>query len=368
MVKLENICFPFKTGHADQTLRFDPDISQDMCAFLYYCRQHREQDIYISEALLELQDGLSDINGKKYASEYIASYCHHAPVYNSYTNLALLQEEHYNHKSIVFPGNEWLYFEIYCHPKRANDLILKCLRPYLKGVKTLICGWFFIRYDEPKPHIRLRMRLKDNLTSYECISRLKSILDPYCSKGFISDIQIKTYFRETGRYGIHHIEHVEQMFCFDSKYIINTLAKNKSTDELILCTLSFIQQLLLIFFDHPSQYVDFVKVMANAFTKELGINSEKFKKLNQGFQNLKSNYSFNFPTLDSTINSSYKKALLQLASNATTGERSKLLSELLHMHINRLFDSQQRIFEGTIYHYLLKVLMARRALSNSPVE
>lgn len=109
-------------------------------------------------------------------------------------------------------------------------------------------------------------------------------------------------------------------------------------------------------------------MMASAFTKELEIGPEKFKKLNQEFQNLKSNYSFNFPIPSSTISSSYKKALVKLASNATSEERSKLLSELLHMHINRLFDSQQRIFEGTIYHYLLKVLMARRALSNSPME
>lgn len=367
-LRQENICFTFKAGHADQTLRFDPDVTQDMYAFWYYCRQHRQQDIFISEALIGSQDGLPDSNGKKYASQYIASYCHREPVYNSYRNLALLQDKHYNHKSIVFPGNEWLYFEIYCHPKRANDLILNYLRPYIKGAGVHIYKWFFIRYDEPKPHIRLRMRLKDPSTNYQCISRLKSVLEPYCSKGFISDIQIKTYFRETARYGIHHIELVEQLFYFDSIYILNALAKTKSTDELILCTLSFIQQLLLIFFDDPSQQTAFVKMMANAFTKELEINSEKFKKLNQRFQNLKSNYSFNFPTPGSIISSSYKKGLLQLANKVTHKERSKLLSELLHMHINRLFDSQQRVFEGTIYHYLLKVLMVRRALSNSPME
>lgn len=218
-LKQENICFPFKAGHGDQTLRFDPEVGQDMCAFWHYCRQHRQQDIFISESLIGLDDGLADSNGKKYASQYIASYSHHEPVYSSYKSLALLPKEHYNHKSVVFPGNEWLYFEIYCHPKRANDLILNYFRPYVKEVRTLIYKWFFIRYDEPKPHFRLRVRLKETSTSYQCISRLKSILEPYCSKGLISDIQIKTYFRETARYGIHHIELVEQLFCYDSIYI-----------------------------------------------------------------------------------------------------------------------------------------------------
>ena len=65
---VKSINFPFKTGHADQTLCFDPGVNADVEAFLLYCNQNTRKEIYISEALISNDDGVQDNKGKKYAA------------------------------------------------------------------------------------------------------------------------------------------------------------------------------------------------------------------------------------------------------------------------------------------------------------
>ncbi|MEK8106376.1 thiopeptide-type bacteriocin biosynthesis protein [Micromonospora sp. M12] len=51
------------------------------------------------------------------------------------------------------PGGEWLYALVYCSGERQDEL--------LRAVPALAAGldvdrWFFLRYGDPDPHLRLR--------------------------------------------------------------------------------------------------------------------------------------------------------------------------------------------------------------------
>jgi thiopeptide-type bacteriocin biosynthesis protein len=118
--------------------------------------------------------------------------------------------------SNILPGGDWLYFEIYCHPSRSNEILLNPINQFIKESQEQISKWFFIRYDDPKPHIRLRLQIVDSSFGYQIVKNLNSFLENDFHTGLISDIQIKTYYREIERYGAGRIEFVEEFFFLDS--------------------------------------------------------------------------------------------------------------------------------------------------------
>lgn len=365
----KSINFQFKAGHADQTLCFDPGISADIEAFLLYCNQNTRKEIYISEALISNDDVVQDHNGKKYAAQFIASYSHENTVYKPYKLTEPAEAHCQPNDHAVFPGEDWLYFEIYCHPARTDQILCNPVSSFLEEIKKNIRKWFFIRYDDPKPHIRLRLHLKEPSEAYQVIGRLKSLLAPDCANGLISDIQIKTYYRENERYGANRIELVEQLFFADSKHVLSVLARKTTTEQLYIAALIIMQRLTALALPDISDQVSFIKDMAGHFSAELALTNENFKKLNRSFQDLKDNaiLGINSPAVKPPME--LEELFVKVFSTCNSqDECRKLLADLLHMHVNRLFNSDQRSREGILYHYLLKILLARRAFSAVPAE
>jgi thiopeptide-type bacteriocin biosynthesis protein len=211
--------------------------------------------------------------------------------------------------------------------------------------------------------------LKEPSEVYQIIGRLKSLLAPDCTNGLVSDIQIKTYYRENERYGASRMELVEQLFFADSKYILSVLARKTTTDQFYATTLVIMQRLIALALHGINDQVSFVKNMAGHFSAELAMTPGNFKKLNRNFQDLKgnANLDINSPAVKRSIG--LEKVFVKVFSTCNSqGECQKLLADLLHMHINRLFNSDQRSWEGILYHYLLKILLARRSFSAVPAE
>jgi thiopeptide-type bacteriocin biosynthesis protein len=359
----------FKAGHGDQMLCFDPGSDGDLEAFLLYCRQNILKEIYISEALISDDDGVSDNRGKKYVAEFLASYSHGNQVYKSVELPHAEVDYQHGCDQAIFPGGEWLYFEIYCHPAKADHILLGHVTGLLTENKNKILKWFFIRYDDPRPHIRLRLHIKDVGYGYPIISRLCVLLEPYAKIGQIQDIQLKTYFQESARYGVSRIELVEWFFFADSKYALRLLAKTKDNRDLYVTTLITMQIFMALVLPDINDQITFCKNIANRFSMEMGINNASFKKLNQYFHELKvhANPDINSSTL--RLPTQLKKAFLAVFSiDNTKMGRQKLLADLLHMHVNRLFNADQRAHEAVLYHYHVKSLMTRRAFLTVPAE
>jgi len=61
------------------------------------------------------------------------------------------------------PGTEWLYLKIYTGVKTSDVLLEEAILPLVTCFlnNNLINKWFFIRYNDPKPHLRIRFELSD---------------------------------------------------------------------------------------------------------------------------------------------------------------------------------------------------------------
>ena len=83
--------------------------------------------------------------------------------------------------------------------------------------------------------------------------------------------------------------------------------------------------------------------MANSFREELNMNPETFKKINQAFEKHKLNNTQIEPGFGRFFCSCEKQFLKIMNRCDNNADKASMVGDLLHMHINRLFISDQRI-------------------------
>jgi len=354
----------FKCGNSDQTLCFDPQNMQDMKAFLTYCAQNNNKDIYIQEALIDETSIIKDEQGKKYLPQYIAGYFHQQQIYRGLQFDIHKAEAANASADTCLPGSEWLYFEIYCHPTRTNNILGRHISEIINNQKKYLQKWFFIRYSDPKPHIRLRLKVKDPALLTQVLYTVKTTLEPLWHDGLIADIQIKTYFRETERYGRGRIDLAEEFFCCDSKYVLRLLSANYSTDQLYRLTLKMMTRLYTLSFTDTSERLSLIKAIANKFSNEFLLGNEDYKAINRSYENLKINKTNYSLQANETLLKQYESTFCKLINAChVPNEKVNMITDIVHMHINRVFYSDQRMHEAILYQYLLKQTKAQQHLS-----
>jgi len=101
------------------------------------------------------------------------------------------------------PGSDWLYLKLYGPPLFQDELIAGPLRSFgaFATGAELSDGWFFLRYADPDPHLRVRFHgepatLLGSLMQHVCGWAAELVVDGVCT-GFAFD----TYEREIERYG-----------------------------------------------------------------------------------------------------------------------------------------------------------------------
>ncbi|WP_394838009.1 lantibiotic dehydratase [Pendulispora rubella] len=117
------------------------------------------------------------------------------------------------------PGSEWLFAKIYTGPVTA-DRVLRHIGPLLRELtaERAIEQWFFLRYADPEPHLRLRCQGAPDRLMREVWPRLLRHLEPWLASGAIAKLTLDTYEPETGRYGgPQAIAIAERMFAADSE-------------------------------------------------------------------------------------------------------------------------------------------------------
>lgn len=118
-----------------------------------------------------------------------------------------------------FPGEEWVYLKLYAALSQHEELIAGPLReivPVLQE-RELIDRWFFIRYTDPEPHLRLRFHAQGGQEIPAILALVLPWSDQLARRGQLQRIALDTYEREVERYGgPEAIDLLEQVFTMDS--------------------------------------------------------------------------------------------------------------------------------------------------------
>ncbi|MCF0056079.1 lantibiotic dehydratase [Dyadobacter sp. CY356] len=257
-------------------------------------------------------------------------------------------------------GSEWLYFKIYCEEKSSDKLLL-VLHPLIHELleKNVVTQFFFVRYQDPDYHLRLRFKGDpQNGFYHRVIDVIKETLEEYIQSGLVYKIQLDTYEREIERYGHEQIEVCENLFHLDSMDFLNAIhSVDDIPDEITRFELS-IRRINLLLVNAGLEISECVVIMENlkeTFFKEFEGNSTLRKQLGMHYRNFKDIIDRVVEPDNIEISPAFKISLSRLSENLSDrNQYFSILSSLIHMSVNRTFNTKQRAYELILYHCLAK--------------
>lgn len=273
---------------------------------------------------------------------------------------------------IFYPGSEWLYFKIYTGVKTSDIFLLEVIKPFVEQLQNenVIEKWFFIRYNDPKPHLRIRFNINNPDNYNYILEKINSLFREYLNSGEISNIIIDTYKRELERYGENSIKYAEDLFFRSSELILNFLEYDD--EEKIMVALFYIDCIFSELGLSNEEKINWIKNFDNAFKTEFNADKSLNNQLKKKYLNFQPKYfefikSNGFKDIRNLITNNIsdihiamgkileleKKEFLQV-------EMNDFFQSIFHMHINRLFVSNQRLFEMIVYDYLLRFFQVKK--------
>lgn len=280
------------------------------------------------------------------------------------------------------PGDRWIYFKIYTGVKIADNILIKDISRIIYTLKKeqAVDKWFFIRYTDPDFHIRIRILVKELSDIGRIIDLFYHQFQYLVKSNQIWKIQLDTYNRELERYGDTLIEEAESLFHCDSECILSVLKlldKFKDENYRWMIALYIIDDLLSDFSLDLLHKQELLKGMSDSFKAEFGFNKFNSKQFNSKYrENRKIIESVlngtiddcNFIFLTSPLKKKAKKIepvifLIKekVGSSKSDKDLSSLLSSYIHMSLNRLFRSKNRVHELIIYDFIYRYYTSKIA-------
>lgn len=336
------------------------DISKSIGAEILVNKIEKSNVIVYENIYEEYQSPVKDTNGEMYANEIII------PLKTGKTVTAPILNEIPTDtpKRIFPPGTEWTYIKIYSGAMDGERLLRKHIPQLIEKLKKthLITKWYFVRYNDPDQHIRLRLLLtkKDkSLPFQEITDEINYFFLPLIELGKIHRIVYDTYEREIERYGVDTIELCESIFHLESEAIIELLPifqmKKKNNYRWLAGMIGADIYMSFLGFDISDKLV-FATKIRDAFLIEFAKTSKLSYKLDVKYREYRSLIVQHLSQENELANKFQNLFDLENIKNSQKikDKGVKLLPSLIHMFINRLFITQQREHEMVIYHFLVK--------------
>ncbi|MCO1577312.1 lantibiotic dehydratase [Crossiella sp. SN42] len=125
------------------------------------------------------------------------------------------------------PGEEWAYLKLYSAFSRHDEIIAGPLRAHIAALREqgLIDRWFYLRYADPQPHLRIRCRAAEAGAATEVLRQLMAWGRGLVEADLAFDTAVATYLPEIERYGgPRTFEPVEDLFTVNSDTTVELVA------------------------------------------------------------------------------------------------------------------------------------------------
>lgn len=283
-------------------------------------------------------------------------------------------------QDVFIPGDTWLYYKIYCGTKTTDTLLTNLIQSLTKHLldEELIDQWFFIRYNDPQHHIRVRFRSTQKGIAYNLLNYISIKLSPYIQSREIWKVQLDTYQREIARYGEKTMLASETLFFRESNMIVNFISSIQEREDgeqlRWLFSLTALDQLLDDFGLSLKMKLDLLERLKERFGKEFGMNKSLKKQLDKKYRTHKSDIESvlkrqealpPFPLELLRLKSIETTTAISLIKERTSATRQQeLLYSYAHMLMNRIFRSRNRLHEMTMYQLLYRAYKDQYGIEN----
>ncbi|MGW4650143.1 lantibiotic dehydratase [Kitasatospora sp. NPDC004289] len=246
--------------------------------------------------------------------------------------------------AVFLPGEEWLHLKLYAEPASHDALLAAHLPALLAEVEEDVDRWFFLRYRDPQPHLRLRLHSADPVALHgRVLPALARGVRRLVEAGAVRTVLLDGYRPESDRYGGEALqEAVERLFQTDSRSALVQLGARRAgaaavPDEVLA---AFGHGLLLASLGDW----DWCSWVDHAFTK--GPDHELYQRHRALADGLLRPGGFaeacerlGMPQLTAVWGSDAPRTYGESILAAPTADRDEALHSLLHMRHNRLFGT-----------------------------
>lgn len=266
----------------------------------------------------------------------------------------------------LYPGGPWLYYKIYLSELSADYFLTHSLFDFTNQLLSsgLCQQFFFIRFADPDFHIRLRF-LADPSVIHELIEACNLFFTPTTPNSLVYRFTIETYQREIERYTPALMAACETVFSQDSLMVLTYLSSQegsvKSDSERYAFATGRVDTLLDDFRFSLEEKITFCQRNQHSYWREEG----SLKSVKNGLNSLFREHAGTIFNQAQQLTDYYQQrsdafqvALEQIhivyQDKPQTVSKNELLTSLIHMHINRLFPTEQRRHELVVYHFLVR--------------
>jgi thiopeptide-type bacteriocin biosynthesis protein len=323
--------------------------------------------ITVSEYINKQLTSFIKHNDNSYANEILLSFS--SPNESTFAAEPAIQRQISKaFKKTLIPFEDCLSLKIYCGERIAEYILANELAPLLKSFTNLNKSnyWFFIRYHDPDPHLRIRLFSADRLLLFNTYQLIEKKIASYVKDDIIFSLQIDTYKREFERYGRNSLLFFEHLF-FEESCLIVTLLDSinndlKDEDYRVFFVLRLCAIYLNVYFKSIEDKLEFTDKIKNSFVLEFKDTIHVKESLRIKYNDYKP-YAFLIETEPVALNSDPQlNILLKHLSDFERNVASKIdyfktetqLASILHMAINRIFIAEQRLHELFLYDILVK--------------
>jgi len=273
------------------------------------------------------------------------------------------------------PGSEWMSIKIYVGNNQAEHLLMETLAPIVRSQSSLYQKWFFIRYNEPDWHLRIRFLGDPKVLYGKLLPEINKCLQSFVVNNATTRVELFTYERELERYGGERLLQVcETLFMLESELVtaLLPLIHVQGDDLRWRAAAQCIDRVLSNFGYTIESKLQLITKLRNAFGKEFNEGRELRKQFGQKYLTLKSTLINDFYTAskfdqhratspqyefwscifnwDNKYKEMCKSAFFEI--NTSKLKRDELLASILHMLNNRFFSAYTREHEFVMYDIL----------------
>lgn len=325
---------------------------------------------------LKHQDQLFIHSGQDvYTNEIIIPFGTKLPMYSDYSHYSSQVTTVDKVPRIFGPGSEWLYVKIYSGTKNLEHILTEIVKPIsdkLIDSKT-IDKWFFLRYDDPGYHLRIRFHRSENADEkwYRILEEIQGEIDKEFKEEHAVKVIVDTYQRELERYGSDTIEASETIFYADSvatSSLLSMISGDYGEELRWKFAIVSVDCLLNDFGYNLEEKRELLFHLRGNFFDEFSQASQEnakylSKKLRDRYRDKTDQIRAMIVSelFDPELKEGYEcfehrsrmiEGNLPDYSNASQIERNNRMASFIHMAMNRIFVVNQRKHELVIYHYM----------------
>lgn len=270
------------------------------------------------------------------------------------------------------PFENWIFYKIYCSNENEEEVI-KFVDYFIKELssESPIDNYYFMRYSDPLPHIRLRIKT-DNQRIFEIAERFNHFISPLQHSKLVSKYIIDTYYPENERYGGKELMPLaEHLFQIDSQVVVKLMANGEQKEKIGVVSVLHYLNSFRITFENQIKLLEASVGKENFSVEFKDIKNEYISTIDSynnwhSFKNDKKNQEL-IELMDQReiAIQEYAKALSD--SSDLTNYLEDIILSVIHLHCNRLFGTD-REFERKVYFFALHTLKGQRYKRKMMIE